>query len=143
MPSELPEPPRPPKKRLTDLELEIMHVIWEAHPRASTVRDVVEGLERHGHSLAYTTVQTVMGILKKKQVLGSRPGPGRAHEYRALVTRDEATSSMTADFVSRLFGGEAKPLVAHLLDHGSFDRDELVELKRRIETQLSDDEEDV
>ena len=133
--------PSEPTKRLTDLELEIMQVVWDTHPEPLTVRDVVDRMTRAGHELAYTTVQTMMTILKKKGVLLSRPGPGRAHEFRANVSRSEARSSMTEDFLTRLFRGEAKPLLSHLLEHESLDRSELEELKRRIETQLSDDEE--
>lgn len=128
-------------KRLTDLELEIMQVVWEADPRALTVRDVVSVLgSGAGRRPAYTTVQTVMGILCEKGALRSRPGPARAHLYRAGLTRDAATTSMTQDFVERMFGGEAKPLLAHLVEHESLDRDALEELKRRIETQLSEEE---
>ena len=127
--------------RLTDLELEIMQVVWEADPEPQTVRDVVGRLEEGGRSLAYTSVQTVMNILKKKGVLASRPGPGRAHEYRSRLSRAEATRSMTADFVQRLFGGEAEPLLAHLIGHESVRRAELEGLKRRIEEELADEEE--
>lgn len=130
--------PRRRPKRLTDLELEIMQVIWDASPAPLTVRDVVDRMGR-GRPPAYTTIQTTMNILTKKGVLASGPGPGRAHEYRARLTRAEATSSMTADFVERLFRGSAEPLLAQLLEHDSLDRDTLEELKRRIETQLRDD----
>ena len=130
-----------PNKRLTDLELEIMQVIWEAQPDPLTVRDVVERLAEGGRTLAYTTVQTMMTILRKKGVLVSRPGPGRAHEYRTRVTRSEARTSMTADFVERLFLGRAQPLLAHLLEHESVSRDDLEAIKRQIETQLEDEEE--
>jgi BlaI family penicillinase repressor len=129
-----------PKKRLTDLELEIMQVIWDRHPSQLTVRQVVERMTSVGHALAYTTVQTMMNILRKKGVLTSQPGPGRAHEYAACVSRSQARSSMTNDLVERLFLGEAKPLVAHLIDHDSMTRDELESLKRQIELHLSDEE---
>ena len=130
-----------PAKRLTDLELEIMQLVWDAHPAAMTVRDVLDRLVADGRDLAYTTVQTMMTILKKKGVLESRPGPGRAHEYSAQVSRKEARTSMTEDFLARLFRGDASPPVAHLLNHDSMSREELEELRRRIDTQLSDEEE--
>jgi len=127
-------------KRLTDLELKIMHAVWDAEPEPVTVRDVVDRLnDTTGRVHAYTTVQTVMGILLKKGGLRSRPGPGRAHTYTAGVSRDAATTSMTSDFVDRLFGGEAEPLLSHLLEHESLDRETLEELKRRIETQLEEE----
>ncbi len=128
-------------RRLTDLELEIMHVIWDVHPAPVTVREVVDRLQvRTGKKHAYTTVQTMMGILRRKGGLTSRPGPGRAHTFSAGLSRDAATTSMTSDFVERLFSGRAETLLTHLLDHESVDRVTLEDLKRRIETQLGEDE---
>lgn len=128
-----------PTKRLTDLELEIMKVAWEAGPAPLTVRDVVERLQAGGRSLAYTSVQTVMNILKRKGVLSSRPGPGRAHEYHARLSQEDATRSMTREFVDRLFGGDAEGLLAHLLEHESVPRSELERLRDLIERSLADD----
>jgi len=99
----------------------------------------VEAMGARGRPLAYTSVQTMLNILKKKGVLSSRPGPGRAHEYRSRVSRDQATESMTQDFVQRLFGGDAQPLLAHLLEHESVNRDELEGLKKLIEKELGDE----
>lgn len=127
-------------KRLTDLELEVMQAVWEAGEPV-TVREVVERLDARGRTLAYTTVQTMMNILRRKGALKSRPGPGRALVYRAGVSREEATASMTEDFVTRLFGGRAEPLLARLIEHDSIDRRTLSELKRAIEEQLGDDAE--
>jgi BlaI family penicillinase repressor len=129
-----------PSRRLTDLELEIMQIVWEAEGEPQTVRAVAERLEARGRRLAYTSVQTMLNILKKKGVLSSRPGPGRAHEYQSRLTREQATQSMTQDFVQRLFGGDAQPLLARLLDHESVSRDELEGLKNLIEKELGDEE---
>ena len=49
------------KGHLTPLEGEIMHVLWEAGP--STVHTVQQQLAR---ALAYTTVQTMLNILTRK-----------------------------------------------------------------------------
>lgn len=118
-----------------------MHVVWEAGPEPVTVREVVERLAaRTGKEHAYTTVQTMMGILRKKGALSSQPGPGRAHTYAAGLSRDAATSSMTSDFVQRLFGGRAETLLSHLLDHESVDRGTLEDLKRRIDDQLAEED---
>ena len=127
-------------KRLTDLELVIMQVVWAAAGKPLTVREVGERLAPLGREHAYTTVQTMLNILCKKGVLHSEPGPGRAHQYRALVSRNETASSMTHEFVERMFAGEARPLLAQLLAHESVDRAQLEELKRLIESQLTDEE---
>ncbi len=131
-----------PARRFTDLELEVMGVVWDAAPSAVTVREVSQRMAAlSGKRLAYTTVQTVMNILRRKGALESRPGPSRAHEYRARITRESATASMTEDFVARLFGGRAEPLLARLIEHESVDRAMLSELKRAIEEHLAEEDE--
>ncbi len=128
---------KPTSKRLTDLELVVMRAVWELGPAPITVRDVVERLNAgDARNHAYTTVQTIMNILVGKGALASRRGPGRALLYQAGLTHEQATASMTEEFLGRLFGGRAEPLLARLLEHESVDRDTLAELKRAIEEQL-------
>lgn len=129
-------------KVLTNLELSVMRVIWTAEKDALTVREVCDLLNagRAPKALAYTTVQTMLGILVDKGFLKQRPGPGRAHTYAARRSQDEVARSMVGDLVERLFDGQAKPLLAHLLDHGTFDRTQLADLKQLIEDQLDDEE---
>lgn len=132
--------PKPNPRRLTDLELLVMHAVWALGPSQVTVRDVVERLNAEdGRSHAYTTVQTIMNILVGKGALESRRGPGRALLYRAGLTHEQATASMTEEFLGKLFGGRAEPLLARLLEHESVDRDTLAELKRAIEEQLGEE----
>ena len=129
--------PKPTSKRLTDLELLVMRSVWDLGPEPVTVRDVVDRLNgEDARTHAYTTVQTIMNILVGKGVLASRRGKGRALLYRAGVSSEEATASMTEEFLGRLFGGRAEPLLARLLEHESVDRGTLSELKRAIEEQL-------
>jgi predicted transcriptional regulator len=126
---------------LTNLELVVMKAVWATHPEPITIREVVEWLnQRRRKKFAYTTVQTMMMILKGKGVVRSSPGPGRAHRYVARRSREEVTTSMIGDFVERLFDGEAKPLLAELVEHESVQRDELEEIKRLIEEHLGDEE---
>lgn len=127
-------------RRLTDLELEIMRVVWDRGAGPLTVRDAFEELERRGRPLAYTSVQTMMTILRRKGALKVRRGSTRAHEFVAGISRAEATGSMTREFVTRLFGGKAEPLFAQLLDHESVDRRTLEEWKRAIEVELEEED---
>lgn len=131
---------KPNSKRLTDLELVVMRAVWDLGPEPVTVRDVVDRLNAGDErSHAYTTVQTIMNILVGKGALASRRGQGRALLYRAGLSHEEATASMTEEFLGRLFGGRAEPLLARLLEHESVDRDALAELKRAIEEQLGEE----
>ena len=74
---------RPKSRTLTELELEIMKIVWLL--KSATVRDVYESLlERR--RIAYTTVMTIMKILEQKQYLKRRLEE-RAYVYQA--TRSE------------------------------------------------------
>ena len=91
-----------------------MQVIWGRDP--VTVRDVYETL-RTQRRIAYTTVLTMMKVLERKGHLEVSRDQ-RAHVYRATSSRQRALREMVRDFVDRVFGGAAEPLVQHLIrDH--------------------------
>jgi predicted transcriptional regulator len=115
--------------RLTDLELEVMHVVWELE--RGTVRQVYEViLERR--QIAYTTVMTMMNILEEKGYL-TRSKAGRAYIYAPVRPKNEVISSMVDDFVTRVFEGSARPLVAGLLQDKRLSKKDLEEIARMIE----------
>jgi predicted transcriptional regulator len=122
---------RPPLV-LTDLELEIMHVVWAKGP--STVRDVYETL-RTRRQIAYTTVMTMMRILEKKGHLNVSRAD-RAFVYRPARSRQRVVGAMVREFIDRVFGGAAEPLLQHLVRDRHLTEDEL----RAIAKQLTDND---
>jgi predicted transcriptional regulator len=114
---------------LTDLELEVMHVVWELE--RGTVRQVYEVLlERR--QIAYTTVMTMMNILEEKGYL-NKSKEGRAYVYEPVRPKTEVISSMVEDFVTRVFDGSARPLVAGLLKDKRLSKRDLEEIATLIE----------
>jgi BlaI family penicillinase repressor len=130
------------KKRratLTKVELEMMRVLWDSPDQPLTVRDVLTRInEGRRKPAAYTTVQTVLMILKDKQVVHVEPGPGRAHTFSPLLSREEVTASMVGDLVERLFDGRVRPLIHRLVDDKSLSTQELQDLKEWIEIRIDD-----
>ena len=120
---------RQKSRRLTDLELEVMHVVWELE--RGTVRQVHEVLGER-RKIAYTTVMTMMNILEEKEYL-KRSKQGRAYVYEPVRPKDEVLSSMVDDFVSRVFEGSAKPLVLGLLKDRKLSKRELEEIGQMID----------
>jgi predicted transcriptional regulator len=120
---------RQKSRRLTDLELEVMHVVWELE--RGTVRQVHEVLGER-RKIAYTTVMTMMNILEEKEYL-KRSKQGRAYVYEPVRPKEEVLSSMVDDFVSRVFEGSAKPLVLGLLKDRKLSKRELEEIGRMID----------
>lgn len=80
-----------------ELEAAIMDVVWEAAD-AVTVRDVLDAL-RDTRDPAYTTVQTVMDILRNKGWL-EREKDGRAYRYRPTASRQEYTARLIGDVLA-------------------------------------------
>jgi BlaI family penicillinase repressor len=116
-------------RRLTDLELEFMQVVWELE--RATVRQVYDVLGER-RKIAYTTVMTMMNILEEKEYL-KRSKKGRAYVYEPVRPKEEVLSSMVEDFVSRVYEGSAKPLVLGLLKERKLSKRELEEIRRMID----------
>jgi predicted transcriptional regulator len=116
-------------KTLTEVELEIMRVVWELEE--ATVRQVHERLAE-SKDTAYTTVMTMMSILADKGHL-EREKHGRAFVYRPTQPKGQVVSSMVEDFVSKVFDGAARPLVLALIKDRKLSRSDLEEIARMIE----------
>jgi len=116
-------------EHLTPLELEIMHVLWEAGP--ANVQSVQQHLERE---LAYTTVQTMLNILHKKGKV-KRVLKERAYEYAPVVSRSHVTRQHITDLVDRLFGGSAESLVMSLIETKHLTPKKLARLQKLIKEQ--------
>jgi predicted transcriptional regulator len=116
------------KRKLTDTELEIMHVVWELD--GGTVRQVHELLNKQ-RPLAYTTVMTMMNILEEKGHL-TRRKEGRAYRYEPVRPKNQVISGMVDDFVGRVFEGSAAPLVVSLVKDKKISKKDLDEIARMI-----------
>ena len=119
---------KPKRSTLTPQELEIMKVVWQKGE--ATVRDVYEDLlERR--KIAYTTVMTMMNVLEKKGHLRKK-AEGRSFLYRPTRPQRQVVGSMVREFVGRVFGGAAGPLLAHLVEEEHLTAEELGALAKRI-----------
>ena len=93
------------EKLLGELELEVMHVIWERG--IVTVRQVLETLVET-RPLAYTTVMTVMNRSADKGLLIVNK-QGKTYHYRPAYTREAFEAQAVSQVVQSLitdFGGE-------------------------------------
>jgi len=110
-------------------ELQIMNVVWDRG--RVTVRDVYETL-RERRQIAYTTVMTMMTILAQKGFLKRTPGEDRAFVYEPARSRQTVMRATVNDFLDRVFGGSANPLMLHLIQDKRLTEKDLDELRRAI-----------
>jgi BlaI family transcriptional regulator, penicillinase repressor len=117
---------RKENRTLTPLELEIMQVLWESG--ACTVAEVQPRLKAE---LAYTTVQTMLNVLWKKNKV-KRVQEGRAYRYEPVVSRERATGSALHDLVSRMFGGSSEALLMAMVDARQISPEDLARLAEKL-----------
>jgi BlaI family penicillinase repressor len=113
---------------LGDLQHAIMSVLW-ARGEAGTA-EVHEAL-RAERGLAPTTIATMLRKMEDKGVVSHR-AEGRQFVYRPTVSEEQVRRSMVGELVERLFGGDARELVAHLVSEREIEPRELEALRRRF-----------
>jgi len=123
---------------LTPLELEIMKVLWETAP--ATVQTVRQAL-LPGRRLAYTSVQTMLGVLHRKGRV-RRVLKDRAYLYRPAVSHGEVARGAIGDLVDRLFGGSAESLVMSLFETRRLDPAKLARLEREVARSRGSEKDD-
>jgi len=119
-----------PKKKLAEVELQIMKGIWQ-QGKPVTVKDIHTDLFPNGEK-AYTTVQTFMNILVEKHFL-RKDKIGLVNFYFPLITKSEYAKLETSNFVSRIFKGSFGELAAYLVASGELSDKDLQTLKQLIE----------
>ena len=119
---------RQASKYPTELELEILKVLWqEGKCSVRQVRETLAGVR----DLAHTSVMTVMSIMADKGYV-ARTKQGNRHIYCAVMAEQATSSGMLGDLVDRLFKGSAAAAMVNLLETNDLDTAELAELKQLI-----------
>ena len=111
--------------KLTRFEMEIMKALWELG-RAS-IREIREKLPERKRP-AYTTVQTIIHRLEEKSAVRQTGQIGNAHIFEPVVTREAAHRRLINELLD-LFGGSARPLMAHLAEEGKLNLKDVREME--------------
>jgi len=115
--------------RLSKFEVGLMDALWKMGK--ASIRELQEQLPEKKRP-AYTTVQTMVNRLEEKGAVRRVRKIGNAHIYEPMITRRAAYRRLIDDFLD-LFGGSARPLMAHLLETGKLTLEDV----RTLETTLA------
>lgn len=119
-------------KHPTELELEILKILWAASPK--TVRAVREAMAQEGRELAHTSLITTLNVMFEKGFVRRKPArEGRGYEFSPKLTREEASKGMVGDLIDRMFEGSASAMMLSLLENEQLDSDDHAALRRVIE----------
>jgi BlaI family penicillinase repressor len=119
---------------LTRFELEIMRVLWDLE-RAS-VREIQEKLSDKRRP-AYTTVQTIVRRLEEKNAVRRLRKIGNALIFEPIITRKAVHGRLITELL-QMFGGSARPLMAHLAEMGKLNLEDVRELETLMTEQQAD-----
>src|SRR2546423_492156 len=115
--------------RPTDVELEILGVLWELGP--STVRQVHQALARQ-KATGYSTTLKMMQVMRDKGLL-LRDEQVRPQVYRPAASQQRTEKQLLDDLIHRAFGGSAARLVLRALGSRRVPPAELREIQALIE----------
>ena len=111
--------------KLTRFELDVMSAWWDLG--TASVREIQEQLPSQKRP-AYTTVQTIVYRLEEKGAVRRLKKIGNAHVFEPVITRKAAHHRLINELLD-LFGGSARPLMAHLVEIGKLTMDDIKELE--------------
>jgi len=124
---------RPASPHPTDVELEILRVLWERE--SATLGEICTALRRE-RQVATTTVATMLGVMLDKGLV-RRKKAARGYQWTAAVTHAAAAKSMVGKLIDGVFDGSASRLVAHLVEGGKLSERELAELRTLVDSSSS------
>lgn len=123
-----------PAMQITPAELEVMKILWQTAPLSAA--DVSTRLEGET-GWSDRTVKTLLARLVEKGALETQ-SEGRRYLYSPVVAQRDYRQKAAGQFVDRLFGGRAAPLVAHLAENRGLTEDDIAELETLIEDLKND-----
>ncbi len=121
---------RPRSEHPTQLEFEILKVLWDDSPLP--VREVRARLEAQAdRPLAHSSVITILNIMHRKGFV-RRKKAGKSFLFSPKLMKEAVAGGIMGDVLSRVFEGSASDLVLNLLETADLDSDELAEIRKLI-----------
>jgi BlaI family transcriptional regulator, penicillinase repressor len=117
-----------PRPKLSKLELTIMEALWTKGP--CSIREIHDSFPSRKKP-AYSTVQTMVYRLEVKKALRRVKKISNAFIFEAAVSREAAQRKLIDDLLD-LFGGRSRPIIAHLIESGTFTREDVKDAEKLI-----------
>jgi predicted transcriptional regulator len=118
---------------LTEVELELMTILWRLGDGGGSVNDVLESLPPE-RPLAYTSVSTILRILERKGVVKARK-QGRGHLYVPRITKAAYEARSLRHLLSRVFDGAPAALVRCLVESEKLSPEDLRAIKGLLQAR--------
>jgi BlaI family penicillinase repressor len=121
--------PRPGSTQPTDVELQILQVVWQDGP--STARQIHDVLSKT-RAANYSTTVKMLSIMLNKDLL-KRDEATSPHLYRPTRNQQVTQRRMLRDLIEKAYLGSAGSLVLQALSSKRASVEELAEIRRVLD----------
>jgi BlaI family penicillinase repressor len=121
--------PRWPSAQPTEVELEILQVLWQHGP--CPLGEVHEAVAARSQR-AYSTTRKMIQVMRDKGLVQSDDSV-RPQLYRAAKSKEDTQLNLLEDLADRAFGGNTKKLVMSLVSAERLTVEEVQEMQRLVE----------
>ncbi|WP_419823373.1 BlaI/MecI/CopY family transcriptional regulator [Anoxybacterium hadale] len=128
-------------QQVSDSELELMKLIWDNKGKLLYAA-LMDQLKAKGRTWQKNTVITLLSRLVEKGLLKTSK-IGRRNEYIAVVTEADYQAAQIKTFLDKLYEGDAKGLVATLIQRELLTPGDYEELKKFWERERETNERDL
>ena len=118
--------------RLTRLEMQILEALWQKGP--CSVREIQEAFPEQSRP-AYTTVQTTVYRLERKEALRCVKRISNANIFEAAISRKDAQGRLINELLSFLGRNRARLVMAHLVESGELTLDDVKDTEKALRKQ--------
>lgn len=118
--------------QISDAELEVMNVLWEKG--SATSAQIVEALVP-ASGWKPKTVQTLITRLVAKHAVQAERTDGKAYRYTPLVPQKEFQAKANQSFLTKIYNGSLKLMLASFVKEQKLTARELEELKAILEEE--------
>jgi BlaI family transcriptional regulator, penicillinase repressor len=119
-------------KELTKAEEQVMQYLWELEK--AFLKDIVEKFPEP--KPAYTTVQTVVRVLTKKEFIGYETF-GKTNQYFPLVLKKDYFRGHFKGVVNNFFNGSVSNFASFFTDDKDLSLSELENMRQLIDSKIN------
>jgi predicted transcriptional regulator len=121
--------PRKPSPQPTQVELEILHLLWDHGP--CVLGEIHKAVSAHSDR-AYSTTRKMIQVMCDKGLVTTDESV-RPQRYSAATSQAKTQLGLLEDLVQRAFGGSTSNLVMSLLAAKRVSVEEVQEMQRLIQ----------
>ena len=116
---------------ITESEYELMKIIWQAE-NPMTIGEILKQLPEN--KWTRNTVASLLVRLSDKGIIAYNK-EGKYHYYYSVLQEQDYSLSETKSFLSKMFGGSVKNMVASLYANKALSQKDIDELRKLLDTE--------